>query len=333
MNDLVTQVEGQLRPLQEEFAEVLPATIPPERLVRTVLVSCQRNPKLMAQNLRPTLLQSAMTSAVLGLEVDGVTGQGFLIPFGGKNPAVQFIPGYKGYNTIAGRAGFTINGGVVREGDEFDYQEGSAGFIHHKRLLSGESQRKIIAAWATATKPGASPIVSLLSIDELMAIKGKSAGAKKYDSPWNDQAVGFPAMCEKSAKRRLARSMPLNTYQLSAAMESQQDIGNTCHINKAAELVIDEGVTLIPESEQRATQELVSPDMFKVVWIDGRIREMPSVDRWQSAIQAGINYLGSDKEAIKKFKADNQPVLDWFQNENPDVWDWANDKFNCAMGG
>ena len=49
-----------------------------------------------------------------GLEVDGVTGQAFLVPFAGK---VQLVVGYKGYNTLGARAGLTITGEVVRSGD------------------------------------------------------------------------------------------------------------------------------------------------------------------------------------------------------------------------
>jgi phage RecT family recombinase len=70
-----------------------------------------------------------MSAACLGLEVDGVTGQAYLIPFKGR---AQLVVGYKGYNTLAARSGITITGAVVREGDEFDYQLGSAAFVRHK---------------------------------------------------------------------------------------------------------------------------------------------------------------------------------------------------------
>jgi hypothetical protein len=47
-----------------------------------------------------------------------------------------------------------------------------------------------------------------------MAIKGKSPGGQKPDSPWNDPRIGFPAMGEKSTRLRLKRSMPLNTQSI-----------------------------------------------------------------------------------------------------------------------
>jgi phage RecT family recombinase len=75
-----------------------------------------------AQMRSAILFNSAMSAAVLGLEVDGVTGQAYLIPFAGK---AQLVIGYKGFNTLAARSGITITGAVVREGDEFDFELGS----------------------------------------------------------------------------------------------------------------------------------------------------------------------------------------------------------------
>ena len=92
--DLVV-LENQLRPLMPHFAQVLGQTMPPERLVRTVVVSCERLPKLLECD-RQSVFNAAMSAACLGLEVDGVTGQAFLIPFKGR---AQLVIGYKGFNT------------------------------------------------------------------------------------------------------------------------------------------------------------------------------------------------------------------------------------------
>src|SRR5215813_14331057 len=99
-NDLML-FENGLKELSPMFADVLAATMPVERFVRTVVVSCEKNPLLLGAN-RQSLYNAAMTFAVLGLEVDGVTGQGFLVPF---KKVVQPIIGYKGYNTLGARAG------------------------------------------------------------------------------------------------------------------------------------------------------------------------------------------------------------------------------------
>jgi recombination protein RecT len=209
---LVT-LEQQLKPLQPRFAEVLGNRMPVERLTRTIIVSVERAPRLLDCD-RQSLFNAAMSAAVLGLEVDGTTGQAFLIPFKEK---CQLVIGYKGFNTLGARSGYTVTGAVVREGDEFQYELGTTPYIRHRP--KGDKDQRIVSAWACATSNTLPPIISVLSIVEIMDIRARSPGARKTDSPWNDPQIGFPAMAEKSAKRRLARSMPLNVFALAARME------------------------------------------------------------------------------------------------------------------
>jgi len=215
-NQLIV-LEQQLKPLEQPLAEVLAGRMPVERLTRTLLISCERNPKLLECD-RQSLFNSAMSAAVLGLEVDGVTGQAFLIPF--KNRA-QLVIGYRGFTTMGARSGYTITGAVVREGDQFNFSLGTEPVLIH--IPADKPGGRITHAWAAATNLRLPPIISVLPIADILAIKQKSPGARKEDSPWNDPAIGFPAMAEKSAKRRLARSMPLNVMQYAARLEEAFD--------------------------------------------------------------------------------------------------------------
>jgi phage RecT family recombinase len=245
-NDLAI-LENQLRPLSPKFSQVLAKVMPVERFTRTLIVSCERETKLLAAD-RQSLFNAAMTGAVLGLEADGATGQFFLLPFYMKKEqrtVVQPVIGYKGYNTLGARSGLTISGGVVREGDEFDYTEGSKAFVRHKKKLGGEANRRIIAAWATATASDRPATVKILSIDEILAIKAKSP--RGGQPPWADDAIGFPAMAEKSAKRRLARDMPLNVFQSAARMEEAfEEQGEASYIHP------DKGVIVGGEATWKA---------------------------------------------------------------------------------
>ncbi len=249
--------EDTLRPLTPHFEQALGRTMPVERLMRTIMISIERNPKLLAAN-RQTLLNAAMSAACLGLEVDGVTGQAFLAPFAGK---VQLIVGYKGYNTLGARAGLTITGEAVRDGDAFDYDLGQ-GYVTHKPKLGKEAP--IIAAWAKAAANGRPPIVSVIGIDELMDIRLRSPAVKGgFDTPWKEMTIGFPAMCSKSVKRRLARSTPLSVMQMAAAMEeAHEERGKLSWIDPARGVQIEgefhENGPRI-NHDQRSTQELLSP--------------------------------------------------------------------------
>jgi recombination protein RecT len=248
-------LERQLAPLSPHFSQVLPKTLPVERLIRTIVISAQRLPKLLECD-RQSLFNAAMSAACLGLEVDGVTGQAYLIPFKGR---AQLVVGYKGYNTLAARSGITITGAVVREGDEFDYQLGSAAYVRHKPK---GSKGRITHAWACAQSIDRPAVVQVLDIDELMSVKAKSPGAARSDSPWNDPSIGFPAMCEKTAKRRLARSMPLNVMQQAARMdEAVDEQGAPAWISPDKGVVIDGEFSDAPtiHHDQRGADELLAP--------------------------------------------------------------------------
>jgi recombination protein RecT len=254
MNALVA-LENQLIPLAPRFAQVLGNTMPVERLIRTVMISVERLPALLDCD-KQSIFNAAMSAACLGLEVDGVTGQAYLIPFKGK---AQLVIGYKGYNTLAARSGITIGGGVVREGDVFEFELGSSAFARHVPRLGNKG--RIVAAYATATAKDRPAVVCVLDIDDLLAVKGKSPGAKRSDSPWNDQAIGFPAMCEKTAKRRLARSLPLNIMHLAARMdEAVDEQGKPAWISPDKDVVI-EGEIIAPRHSAHTptAQDLIEP--------------------------------------------------------------------------
>src|SRR4051812_4160293 len=76
-------IHKQLEALSPRFAAVLGNIMQPERMIRTILISLDRLPALYDAD-RQSIFNAAMSAACLGLEVDGVTGQAFLIPFKGK---------------------------------------------------------------------------------------------------------------------------------------------------------------------------------------------------------------------------------------------------------
>lgn len=258
-------IEQQLRPLAPRFEEALANRMPVDRLIRTVMISIERTPKLL-KCTRQSILNAAMTAAVLGLEVDGVTGQAFLIPYG---DTAQLVIGYKGLNSLAARSGYTVTAGVVREGDAFDFKLGTGAFVDHKPKLG--NKERIIGAWAVADAVGFSPIVGVLSIDEIMAVKAKSPGARKSDSPWNDPSIGFAAMAEKTVRRRLSRSMPLNTrtqdFLLAARMdEAFEEQGQPSHVTPTRDLIIDgaeSSIAVRQLNETPSADELMTPRVVK----------------------------------------------------------------------
>lgn len=296
-NDLVV-LEQQLQPLSPHFAQVLPKGLSADRLIRTVLVSVERLPALLKCD-RQSLFNAAMSAAVLGLEVDGLTGQAYLLPFGGR---AQLVVGYKGYNTLAARSGITITGNVVRAGDEFDYQLGSAAYVRHRPK---GSKGAITHAWACAQSLDRPAVVEVLDYDELLAVRNKSPGASRSDSPWNDLTIGFPAMCQKTAKRRLARSMPLNVMQQAARLdEAVDEQGAPAWISPDKGVVIEGEFSDAPQinHDQRSADELLSRSPSAVSSAaasnplptsDAAADEIPTAEgyilRWNATMQAATS--------------------------------------------
>ena len=310
-NQQIAVIEKNLIILEPQFSQVLTGTgLSPERLMRTVLISVERLPALLECTM-PSVLNSAMTAAVLGLEVDGVTGQAFMIPFKdnrAREKRAQLIIGYKGYNTMGARSGYTINGGVVREGDDFEYMEGTNGYVRNKRRLGKEGQRSIIAAWAQADQPGRTPIIAVVSVDELLATKARSPGASRSDSPWNEPGVGYPAMCEKTAKRRLARSMPLNIMQYAAAMEDQADLGKYAYIQPGGKVVIEGSAHR--EVERTLDDDDLAAPRFQILGPEGEVlKDYPDIISWQKGMNALLRRLAGNAAGLQAMAKANAATL------------------------
>lgn len=314
-SDLVI-FENTLKPLAPHFEQALAGAIPVERLMRSIMVSVERNPRLLEAN-RQSLLNASMSAACLALEVDGVTGQAFFVPFKGQ---AQLIIGYKGMNTLAARSGFTVQGEVVREGDAFDYELGDKGFVRHKPKL-GHPDRTIIAAWATASANNRPSIISVLSYDDILEIRKKSPGASRSDSPWNDQKIGFPAMASKSAKRRLSRAMPLNAdprFHLAAAMEEAvEERGRASWIDPQRGLQIEgeahDGPTI--NYEQRSSVELLAPQSAAPAPSPGGAADELTAAEWdmrlgEAAKQGSVALVEAWGKVPREHKAMLKPALD-----------------------
>ena len=308
-------LDSQLTALIPKFEQMMGACgVPAERIVRTVMVSIERNPKLLECD-RQSIINAAMSAAVLGLEVDGVTGQAFLIPFKNK---VQLVVGYKGFPTMAARSGITINSGIVKEGDEFDYAEGTGSFVRHKKKLGNTG--RIVAAWAVAEAKTRPPIVKVLGIDDIMKVKAKAPGARRSDSPWNDtDGPGFPAMVEKTAIRRLGRNMPLNVFQYAAAMdEAFEERGLHSYVDPDRGTVIEGQSSPIAssEKEQPEAKGLAGDNPF-VYMVPGKgAIEAKTFNEWEKNIQRRLATFKT-VEYAREFMEANRETFDRLAPDHP----------------
>ena len=318
--------ERALTPCLPSFGNLLAGSgIAPERLMQTTLVSLERNPALMKCTPQ-SVINCAVSAAVIQLEIDGVTGQGFMVPYKVKGvPSAQFQIGYKGFPTIAARSGMTCHSGLIREGDRYEYEEGTSAYIKVWPKLGHENERKIEAVWAAFTRPGWDPLLRVLSIDQVLAVKGKSRGASRSDSPWNDPTVGFPAMAEKTAVRRAARLVPIVGMQRAVALEDRvHDMGKATYYREDGGLITqgeDEPIYADaakppPQIAGQPTIDL-DPVEYKMTMNDGTIKAFGSVAEWQNAMEWMIMHC-TTSSAFTKLAANNEAVIDQISQTDPE---------------
>lgn len=328
-NELVV-VERAIDEAMPTLANILAATPGlPARSFKAGLMSQMQNSKVAQKILDctlPSILNCAATFSGLGLMPDGVTGQAFILPF--KNTATPVI-GYKGYNTLGDRAGRTIDGNVVRFGEFFDFAEGTNPFVDHRRIDKATGQplaapdARITWIWANATAPNRTPLVAVLTIQDAIAIMEKSPAVKfKAETPYNDMAIGRPAMFTKSAKRRLARGMPLHHgpaggYVVADALERQFDLTGEPHYllpGADGQLHITHGRTGEPVKMAPPPQD-DAPDPTMPTKLRAQINhgeppsEFENVGEWKMAILRLIDLNARRLGALQAIRASNAPFF------------------------
>ena len=306
----LAEIERIIEPLKPRFEDILKGTgLSPQRLMQTFYFAIESNPRLMHEDFRASLPRACMSFGCLGVEVDGVTGQGFVIPFGGRMPVAQPLLGYKGYPTIGARSGVSFQMGVIRDGDEYEYVAGTGGHIRVRPLLGKESERKIKAAWAVAEHRERPSVPLVLSLDECLAIKAKSKGASKPDSPWNDiKGPGFAAMCAKTALRRVGKLIPVRGIQIAARMdEAFEEQNKSSFVDPDHGLIIDGEVQDVAKADPAA---LTKSPVFEIIDAKGEVHEQPTIQRWRATVIAGIEGMTDEPDRLDAFLERNKDIID-----------------------
>lgn len=200
---------------REQVAMALPKHIAPDRMLRVVLTSVRKTPKLL-QSTPESFFSSVLTLAQLGLEPDDPRGQAHLVPFNKKiredgKPdrwvtECQVIIGYRGYIDLARRTGeiANIRAEVVYERDAFEYSTGMTTRLVHVPTEEMEPGR-VRAAYAIATMKDGSQVEKVLFARDIERARMSSKEGAKDKGPWFDW---YPEMAAKTAVRRLMKTLP-----------------------------------------------------------------------------------------------------------------------------
>lgn len=203
---------------QKEIQRALPKHLTAERMTRVFLTTIS-DPKF-AKCTPESLLAAMLKCSQIGLEPDGRLLA--LVPFGDK---VTIIPMYQGFADLCWRSGIVedIKANLVYENDEFDYEEGTQGFLRHKPLLKGD-RGKIYATYSLVKVNGKSNYY-VMRIDDVLRIRDMSASyrmAKQYgkETIWEGPNEG--EMIKKTVFRRHCKLLPL-TAEIRERMDHDED--------------------------------------------------------------------------------------------------------------
>ena len=236
MSNQIVEYSNQLEKYKESFAKVLPPHMTVDKLTRMAESAVRINEKLL-QCERGSLMRSIMTGAILGLEIDGVTGQAFLVPFKGK---CQLIIGYKGYITLAFNSGYLLEGRTVRTNDRFAFEYGLAPYLTHAypSPTATEADRgDVIASYSVARHETRTlSTFKVCTLDQILSARDQSQGyqyakSKGGDSPW---ITDFDEMAKKTAIRAHADELPLNVQRAVAVERKHDETGAPVYLNSEA---------------------------------------------------------------------------------------------------
>lgn len=195
---------------QKALAASLPKHITPERMARVALNSLRKTPALWDCDPM-SIVKSVLEAAQLGLEVDGVLGHAYLVPYGKE---CQLLPGYRGRIELCRRSGqiSTIYAEVVHDGDDFDFGLGDDPFIRHKpNLLDPDRENQPVTyVYAVCKLRDGGTQRSVMSATQIEAHRKRfsQAGGKSF-SPWQD-VINWRWMAKKTTLIQLCKLLPVS---------------------------------------------------------------------------------------------------------------------------
>jgi recombination protein RecT len=218
--------------VQAQILSALPRHIDGKRLFRVYLTAVQTTPRILECD-PVSVIGAVIQAAQVGLSLDNVFGEGYLIPRWNKNTntfVCGFQTGYKGLRKLARDSDSKIRdiyARVVFENDQFEYAYEPAKLAH--RPTDSEVRGALKYAYAKviwhSKEVGNYDRFVVIGAPEIKKAMAASDAAKKGYGPWIDNTE---AMWAKTALRRLCDTLTLSAdSDLAKAMvsEDSEDAG------------------------------------------------------------------------------------------------------------
>jgi recombination protein RecT len=224
----LNNIKALLAKAKGHIADVLPAHMSPEKMIRIVSAAASRNPMLL--ECEPlSFVASVITASQLGLEPVGPLQEAYLIPYRNNKTGqyeAQFQAGYRGLIKLARNSGQIagIEAHIVYESDEFEVNYGTGSYIKHiPAMTDTPGAKKAVYAVAFFKDATTKPQFEILTPAQVKHIKGKS---KAQDSgPWKTDE---DEMWRKTAIKRLCKYLPMSADLATAIeLDNKAEIGES----------------------------------------------------------------------------------------------------------
>lgn len=240
--------------IKEAVPQTLAKYLTPERITRMVVSSASRNPQLL--QCTPISVAKAVADACrLGLEPCSPLGEAYLVPYRnnkiqGAPMEAQFIPGYRGYISLARRSGQikSVTANLVHERDAFEIDLASGERPRHKPCLDPAGRGEIVAAYCIADFVDGGHHLDLMTISDILAIRDRSRASKS--GPW---VTDFGEMARKTVVRRAAKYWPLS-IELADALEQDNRVDS----GDVYDAQLDDESSIAPPRKARKTDAVLA---------------------------------------------------------------------------
>lgn len=278
---------------KEAILRALPKFFDIDRFIQ-IWATCIRRSEKLLECTPISLVACLITSAQLGLELDPLLGEAFLVPF---KKECQLIIGYRGLMKLA-RNSETIasmEARVVYDKDRFQYEYGlEPKLIHvpHREADRGD----MVACYAIAKFKGGGSLFEIMEADEIDAIKQRSPAFRSESGPWiTDEAM----MWRKSAIRRFSRYLPADpTFQRAAALDERAELGIPQELDVPFDVeseTEEEEKSKLDNLKDRLTTEKNAKDIPPAADTKGKEKPLPPGEQLASptSITSVMDVLGS----------------------------------------
>lgn len=174
-----------------ELSKALAGQMKTDRFIRAAMTAYANGSDYFRKAEPVSLLAACMQAAQLGLSVDPVLGEAWLIPR--RNSArdcvwINFQLGYKGLIKLARRSDnfLSVHAELVHEGDFFEYDLGSDPKISHRKQMNLKARPEVKASYAVVRYKTGPAQIHVCPLWEIHEARDRSDSYQNGRGPWID---------------------------------------------------------------------------------------------------------------------------------------------------